>query len=711
MRISKEVEIRIIKDNIENKAIHSASDNRQLQDDVVLKAPKGKKLLDLLRDNGISINSPCSGSGTCGKCRVKFLNDGVRITSADMKHISKEDLEKGYRLACMSILTEDAQIVISDYNEDSIVCSDIKITKKSVINTNSSDLVLSPDIVQSRGSKQTQNVDISKDKELLNNSDKINNTDLINDTDKYPAIVQSSDIEIHSQENDRIDQIDYKNSIYGIGIDLGTTTIAVALVKLPDGDVLGKGSKEISISKEVPVSKESSVSKKLSASKEPSVSKESSASKESSVSKGPSASKESSVTTLNPCYSDDLISDNIVYVVTGTNHQRSYGTDVISRIKASKEKGKRLKEIVVSDIEKLIQNLLTQTKCSFSQIRQIAVAGNTTMLHLLRGYNCESLGVYPYTPVSLDIEELKAGDIFPDLGDNANNIPVTILPGFSAFVGADILSGLYATRPWKMDHEYIFLDLGTNGEMAAGIKDKIYVTSTAAGPVFEGNGIRYGIPGIPGAIKGAEFVNGKLKVRTIGDLPPIGICGTGVLEIVSALVREKIVDDTGLFADEYFENGYPVCKDEEGNDIVITQNDIRQVQMAKAAVNVGLDLLYEKIKTFNDKYLSTKERVSGYKDKAGKPYVIISGGFGAGISFDRIKELKMFPDSLFDNGDNIHIAGNTSLLGTAKYLCIASLYGTKIAREELCMIPKMAKEIELSQDDSFSDRYFDAMNF
>lgn len=645
MRISKEVEIRIVKDNIGNKAIHSASDNRQLQDDVVLKAPKGKKLLDLLGDNGISINSPCSGSGTCGKCRVKFLNDGVRITSADMKHISKEDLEKGYRLACMSILTEDAQIVISDYNEDSIVCSDIKITKKSVINTNSSDLVLSP------------------------------------------YIVQSSDIEIHSQENDRIDQIDYKNSIYGIGIDLGTTTIAVALVKLPDGEVLGKGSKEISISKEVPVSKESS------------------ASKESSVSKGPS------VTTLNPCYSDDLISDNIVYVVTGTNHQRSYGTDVISRIKASKEKGKRLKEIVVSDIEKLIQNLLTQTKCSFSQIRQIAVAGNTTMLHLLRGYNCESLGVYPYTPVSLDIEELKAGDIFPDLGDNANNIPVTILPGFSAFVGADILSGLYATRPWKMDHEYIFLDLGTNGEMAAGIKDKIYVTSTAAGPVFEGNGIRYGIPGIPGAIKGAEFVNGKLKVRTIGDLPPIGICGTGVLEIVSALVREKIVDDTGLLADEYFENGYPVCKDEEGNDIVITQNDIRQVQMAKAAVNVGLDLLYEKIKTFNDKYLSAKERVSGYKDKAGKPYVIISGGFGAGISFDRIKELKMFPDSLFDNSDNIHIAGNTSLLGTVRYLCIASLYGTKIAREELCMIPKMAKEIELSQDDSFSDRYFDAMNF
>ena len=119
----------------------------------------------------------------------------------------------------------------------------------------------------------------------------------------------------------------------------------------------------------------------------------------------------------------------------------------------------------------------------------------------------------------------------------------------------------------------------------------------------------------------------------------------------------------------------------------------------------------KKIRSLDDQFPSSKERLARNKDKAGKPYVIISGGFGAGISFDRIKELKMFPASITDNGDNIYIAGNTSLLGTARYLCIASLYGTKIAREELCMIQRMAKEIELSQDDSFSDRYYEAMNF
>ncbi len=630
MRINKEVEIKIYHNNKSVKVLH---------------APRGKKLLDLLRDNDIRISCPCSGSGTCGKCKVQFLDDGVRITTADLKHIPKEDLERGYRLACMSILTEDARIAIQDYNEDNIVCPESTSSENEVIKVANPDIVVSPDI------------------------------------------------RAYSEGLDNISKTDF---FYGIGIDLGTTTIAVSLIKLPDSEIESRGV-NTNVSKLNPNRcRELHQFEPL----------DTFFARDKGLKNG-----NSSISAPGSGFTEDSWSHNIVHVVTGTNHQRSYGTDVISRIKASKEKGKRLKELVVRDIEDLIQKLLTQTGCSYSRIKRIAIAGNTTMLHLLRGYNCESLGVYPYTPVNLDIEDLKAGDIFPELEDNISNIPVTILPGFSAFVGADILSGLYATRPWKMDHEYIFLDLGTNGEMAAGFGDKIYVTSTAAGPVFEGNGIRYGIPGIPGAIKGAEFAGGKLKVTTIEDAPPIGICGTGVLEIISALVREGLVDETGLLSEEYFDNGYPVSKDEDGTGIVITQNDIRQVQMAKAAVNVGLDLLYEKIRSLDDQFPSSKERLARNKDKAGKPYVIISGGFGSGISFDRIKELKMFPASITDNGDNIYIAGNTSLLGTARYLCIASLYGTKIAREELCMIQRMAKEIELSQDDSFSDRYYEAMNF
>jgi uncharacterized 2Fe-2S/4Fe-4S cluster protein (DUF4445 family) len=534
---------------------------------VVLHAPKNKKLIDLLRENDIKIDSPCSGSGTCGKCRVRFEGSGVRITNADMRHISKEDLSRGYRLACMCMLTSDAEIYIDEFCEDEM--------------------------------------------EVLGNSLSIN---------------QKAD----------------KNKKYGIGIDIGTTTLAVCLVELPH-------------------------------------------------------------------------EDRIIGVKTGVNHQRSYGTDVISRIKASKEKGARLKEIIQTDLVNLILELLEETQCSISQISSMAIAGNTTMLHLLRGYDCESLGVYPYTPFSIGLESLKVGDVFPFLKkDNINNIPVTILPGFTAFVGADILSGLYAERPWKKKKEFLFLDLGTNGEMAAGCGDKLYVTSTAAGPVFEGNGISFGVPGIPGAISEAYFRDGKLKLSTIGNKPPVGICGTGVLEIVSALIREGIIDNTGLLKKVYFEKGYPICKAEDGSDIVITQNDIRQVQMAKAAVNVGLDMIFEKLKlkTSEDstyKAADLSERISGAADS--KPYVIISGGFGAKLSFDRIKELKMFPEEIIDSGGNVYIAGNTSLKGCAKYLCVEELYGTKIARDTLSIILKNAEEIELSQDDAFSDKYYEAMNF
>jgi len=590
----------------------NVADNEPL----VLHALKGKKLLDLLRDNDIRIDSPCSGSGTCGKCRVRFLDENARITTADMRHISKEDLEKGYRLACMSMLTSDAEICINSFDENNI--------------------------------------------EVLGAG-----TDLKKKADKYKK--------------------------YGIGIDIGTTTLAAALIELPSDITsdMHNSSGMLKSSSEDPYHDEKKNSNK------------------------------------EKIHGFEF-EDSIIGVATGINHQRSYGTDVISRIKASKDKKRRLQEQIQTDIENLIRELLIKTGCSISQITGIAIAGNTTMLHLLRGYDCESLGVYPYTPVNIDAEYLKLKDICPSVnkGKKAyiNDIPVTIMPGFSAFVGADILSGLYAQHPFKDHPEFLFLDLGTNGEMAAGEGDKLYITSTAAGPVFEGGGIRYGIPGIPGAISGAFFKDGKLHITTIGDEKPIGICGTGVLEIVSALIREGIVDKTGLLQKEYFENGYPVCKAEDGSDIVITQNDIRQVQMAKAAVNVALQMIYEKMKSkasditglkaLNLKNADNRDDLQkAYKEKDIKPYVIISGGFGVKLSLNRIKELKMFPDCITENGDNIYIAGNTSLKGCVRYLCIEALYGTKIAREALNVIQKSAQEVELSQDDAFSDMYYEAMNF
>ena len=136
----------------------------------------------------------------------------------------------------------------------------------------------------------------------------------------------------------------------------------------------------------------------------------------------------------------------------------------------------------------------------------------------------------------------------------------------------------------KSDKVNMFIDLGTNGEMALGNKDKMIVTSTAAGPAFEGGRISCGIGSVDGAVCGVDLKTGTLK--TIADKPPVGLCGTGIIELVSELLDEKIIDKTGLLNDDYFINGYKVAE-----DVVFTQNDIRQVQMAKSAVRAGIDVL------------------------------------------------------------------------------------------------------------------------
>ena len=297
MRINKEVEIKIYHDNKSVKVLH---------------APRGKKLLDLLRDNDIRISCPCSGSGTCGKCKVQFLDDGVRITTADLKHIPKEDLERGYRLACMSILTEDARIAVQDYNEDNIVCPESTSSENEVIKVANPDIAVTPDI------------------------------------------------RAYSEGLDNISKTDF---FYGIGIDLGTTTIAVSHIKLPDSEIESRG-----VNTDV---------SKLNPNRCRELHQFETLATFFARDKG-LKNGNSSISAPGSGFTEDSWSHNIVHVVTGTNHQRSYGTDVISRIKASKEKGKRLKELVVSDIEDLIQKLLTQTGCSYSRIKRIAIAGNTT---------------------------------------------------------------------------------------------------------------------------------------------------------------------------------------------------------------------------------------------------------------------------------------------------------------------------------------------
>ena len=357
----------------------------------------------------------------------------------------------------------------------------------------------------------------------------------------------------------------------------------------------------------------------------------------------------------------DIGSGRILETSTGINHQRSWGADVISRMEASNQgKGALLQKSIRADLDLLREEL------GLAQDARMVISGNSTMEHLLQGLSCETLGVAPYTPVDISLHEYEN---------------MTILPGISTFVGADIVSGIVACGIDQSEEICILVDLGTNGEMAIGNCNRIISASTAAGPAFEGGNISCGVAGIPGAVSSVEITDGEARVETIGGLPPVGLCGTGVLETVYELLKEELVDEAGLLDDEYFDDGFPVA---EG--IVFTNKDVREVQLAKSAVRAGLEVLLE-------------EYGADY-DQIGKLY--IAGGFGQKINLEKAVGIGLLPEELLDRMVPV---GNSSLAGAVMAACDPSVL------ERMRAVGENAEETALAENPLFSDLYMDNMFF
>lgn len=390
----------------------------------------------------------------------------------------------------------------------------------------------------------------------------------------------------------------------------------------------------------------------------------------------------------------DFKTGELVHAGSGINSQRSYGADVISRIKASNEgKREQLARIIRRDIVDKILMLLEASHIMPENVRAAAISGNTAMLHILRGYSCETLGIYPFTPVNLDAEVIMLKELIPGNGyerclpGKLNEIPVTLLPGISAFIGSDITSGLMACGYAKTEKPCLFIDLGTNGEIAIGCRDRVLVTSTAAGPAFEGVNISCGIGSIPGAISSVDIRHGRINYRTINDMPPKGICGSGVFELVSELLDEGIIDRTGLLAGKYFKSGFNITG-AEGTDsgIFLTQKDIRQFQLAKAAIRTGIELL---IKGYGIEY----EQIDT---------VYLAGSFGCFLNVNKAANVGMLVPEL---AGRVKAAGNSSLTGAIRYLT------DKDAGAEIEHIRAVSEELHLSYKEEFNELFVRHMSF
>lgn len=386
-------------------------------------------------------------------------------------------------------------------------------------------------------------------------------------------------------------------------------------------------------------------------------------------------------------------SKQTIHTVTMINRQRAYGADVISRIQASNDgKGKELQDCIRKDLYDGIEKVIRETGISKAFVERIAIAGNTTMGHLLMGYSCEGLGVYPFTPVDISTIKSSFQELFGEMSqttvidENKIGADVILLPGISTYVGADIAAGMLACDFDTLEQPCLLIDLGTNGEMAIGNKDRVLVTSTAAGPAFEGGNISCGMGSVQGAICNVDIENGRSFLKTIGDKPPIGLCGTGVIETVCELVKEGVVDETGMLEEDYFEEGYEVAKTQEGEPIIFTQKDVREIQLAKAAVRAGLETL---LLRYGASYADI--------DK-----VYLAGGFGYKINLEKTIGIGMLPEEL---KEKIKAVGNSSLGGAVTYLAQEN------ASDRLDRILKISTEIELSGDKDFNQFYTDYMFF
>ena len=373
----------------------------------------------------------------------------------------------------------------------------------------------------------------------------------------------------------------------------------------------------------------------------------------------------------------DLSEKKVVKVLTSTNPQRVFGADVISRIEyCRKHSVEELQEVLVSEINRLIRQISRADSLDIPNTNALRfantlfVAGNATMLHTLFGEDCSTLGVAPYTPVFLERQETTG----VELGISGVGRVVS-LPSVSTFVGADIVAGMNYVGLPPEDKYYLFVDLGTNAEVVLFSKEVALCTAAAAGPCFEGANISCGMSATPGAIASFCFHgSGKPLFETIGGIEPKGICGTGLVDLIAVLCELGEIDETGYMGCEE----YPVTE-----QILFTQGDVRQYQLAKSAVCSAIQALL---------------KVQGISyEQIDKMY--ISGGFSAKINTLNAAKTGLFPTELLDRCESV---GNSSLLGTVKFAC---------EKNDLSVYLKNARYVDLAADKYFAELFMENMEF
>lgn len=606
-----------------------------------------KPIYDLLLKLNLPIRSICGGLGTCGKCKVliqkgsEYLN---QITNAEKKFLSNEDLESGYRLACQTKINDKyidmlqelkppqfriflpSELLFEDFN-----ILTFGIRKETILNPAIKKLFL--DIKKPTLDEPIPDFErviaeiIAKDNTIKEDQIEID-FNLIN---KLPNILRENNHKItltlwNDNEIIECEPSDTTENNYGIAFDIGTTTIVGYLINLDNGKVYSLASK--------------------------------------------------------------------------LNSQTAYGEDVITRLSFIKNDENGLQKLnlaVLNDLNNIISKVCEKSKIKSSQIYEATIVGNSVMHHIFLNLDPINIGLSPYIPVIQKGMNIKARTLNLKISKNGYVYTVPIIAGF---VGADTVGVILSSNINSQKDLTLAIDIGTNGEIILGNRKFLATGSCAAGSALEGAHISDGMRAAAGAIDTIKIdpQNFDVSYSTIKNKKPIGICGSGLVDAIAEMLRSKILTRSGNFNKEFIDQErilkrnnnieFIIAKREEtslGKEIKISQNDIRQIQMAKAAFYSGTRLIL--------KHLDTKLEIKR---------VFLAGAFGNYINKYNAKFIGMIPDI---SDENIFQIGNAA--GTGAQLVLLN----KELREKVKKLIKKIQYIEIATKKEFQKEYTDAMYF
>jgi uncharacterized 2Fe-2S/4Fe-4S cluster protein (DUF4445 family) len=375
------------------------------------------------------------------------------------------------------------------------------------------------------------------------------------------------------------------------------------------------------------------------------------------------------------------------------NPQIAYGEDVMTRIAYAMEGEEQtvtLREVAVGAVNDLARNLCAQSGHLPEEIVEAVVVGNTAMHHLFLGLPVRQLGLAPYLPAVNEALDVKAREVGLEIAPGGY---VHLLPIIAGFVGADHVAMILSTEIYEAEGTVLGLDIGTNTEVVLRANGRLIACSTASGPAFEGAHIKDGMRAAEGAIERLRIVASGVEYQTIGDAPPVGLCGSGVLDAVAQLRQLGVVDERGNMGDHprvrHTEHGPEfvlVMAEEGGNgrDVVLTRGDVGEIQLAKGAIRAGINILLD------EAGLSEQDI----------DQVIIAGAFGTYIDVSSAIIIGMFPPLPLERFNQV---GNAAGMG-AKLALVS-----KEQRAKAAEIARQVEYIELTNDSRFVDEFAKAM--